>query len=244
MEEEDDPLSGGPVDQDLAGRLAVQVSDDMAMEERDRVMAEEMAAAVAPVSSATGMTKSSTEMNHAAGVSIATVSVAGRQNSSSSSGDGIAIPPPPPPLPPGLVTPTYTEAMSERAGGGAAGVSPPGGEITAAAARDTISKWYTKEFEADQHTIKAFHSFENLDQESPSGLYTVETGDQLSFTYTSSKDNKEYRIHGLEILVYENGETQVDEDSVETLKKKRNRSEGYWGLESCFDDDNDSNFHP
>lgn len=125
MEEEDDPLPGGPVDQDLAGTLAVQVSDDVAMEERDRVMAEEMAAAVAPVSSATGMTKSSTEMNHAAGVSIAAVSVAGRQNSSSSSGDGIAIPPPPPPLPPGLVTPTYTEAMSERAGGGAAGASTP-----------------------------------------------------------------------------------------------------------------------
>lgn len=72
------PLPGGPVDQDLAGRLAVQVSDDVAMEERDRVMAEEMAAAVAAVSSATSMTKSSTEMNHAAGVSIAAVSVAGR----------------------------------------------------------------------------------------------------------------------------------------------------------------------
>lgn len=114
------------MDQDLAGRLAVQVSDDVAMEERDRVMAEEMAAAVAAVSSATSMTKSSTEMNHAAGVSIAAVSVAGRQNSSSSSGDGIAIPPPlPPPLPPGLVTPTYTEAMPERAGGGAAGASTP-----------------------------------------------------------------------------------------------------------------------
>jgi hypothetical protein len=168
----------------------------------------------------------------------------------------LSVAPPPSVEPPGDGLGRIDESLISAATvhlssvGSAHEVVPPAGgacaavEVTVAAAQHAIRLWYAEYFQ-NEHTIVAFDSFQNLDKDETSGQFTVETGDQLSFIYTSSKGHKEYRMHRLEITVYDNGDCCVDQQSVETLIKKRDRSEGYWGLESCFEDDaTDTAFHP
>ena len=123
---------------------------------------------------------------------------------------------------------------------------------------EIIKLWYAAKVwrTGKQYTITAFHSFENLDSNSSDEegsdapdlsqqlQMPVDAGDQLSFTYTCSMDDKEYRVHGLQLSV-EHSRWQVNEDSIRTLQRKSRDSEGYWGPENEFNvNPDDTNYSP